>query len=60
VSDFNPIGRNTQGVRIMSLDEEDTLAAIVRVPKDENGGEEGEAGPNSETIEGGSEPMTEE
>ena len=25
VSDFNPIGRNTQGVRIMSLDEGDTL-----------------------------------
>ena len=30
------IGRNTQGVRIMSLDEGDTLAAIVRVPKDED------------------------
>lgn len=28
------IGRNTQGVRIMSLDESDCLAAIVRVPKD--------------------------
>jgi len=40
VSDFNPIGRNTQGVRIMSLDEGDTLAAIVRVPKEENGDEE--------------------
>jgi DNA gyrase subunit A len=40
VSDFNPIGRNTQGVRIMSLDEGDTLAAIVRVPKEER--EEGE------------------
>jgi DNA gyrase subunit A len=38
VSDFNPIGRNTQGVRIMSLDEGDTLAAIVRVPKEEDGG----------------------
>jgi len=36
VSDFNTIGRNTQGVRIMSLDEGDTLAAIVRVPKEEN------------------------
>ena len=35
VSDFNAIGRNTQGVRIMSLDEGDTLAAIVRVPKEE-------------------------
>jgi DNA gyrase subunit A len=44
VSDFNPIGRNTQGVRIMSLEEGDTLAAIVCVPKEEreageNGGE---------------------
>jgi DNA gyrase subunit A len=35
VSDFNPIGRNTQGVRIMSLDEGDTLAAIVCVPTEE-------------------------
>jgi DNA gyrase subunit A len=42
VSDFNPIGRNTQGVRIMSLDEGDTLAAIVRVPKEENGDEDEE------------------
>ena len=45
VSDFNPIGRNTQGVRIMSLDEGDTLAAIVRVPKEER--EEGEETPES-------------
>ena len=37
VSDLNPIGRNTQGVRIMTLDEGDTLAAVVRVPQDENG-----------------------
>ncbi|HEY5313998.1 MAG TPA: DNA gyrase subunit A [Pirellulales bacterium] len=29
------IGRNTQGVRIMSMDEADTLAAIVRVPRDD-------------------------
>jgi DNA gyrase subunit A len=40
VSDFNPIGRNTQGVRIMSLEEGDTLAAIVCVPTEER--EEGE------------------
>ncbi len=45
VSDFNPIGRNTQGVRIMSLDEGDTLAAIVRVPKEENGGGDEENSP---------------
>ena len=36
VSDFNPIGRNTQGVRIMTLDEGDTLTAVVRVPQDES------------------------
>jgi DNA gyrase subunit A len=41
VSDFNPIGRNTQGVRIMSLEEGDTLAAIVCVPTEER--EEDEA-----------------
>src|SRR5690606_4509614 len=41
-SDISIIGRNTQGVRIMSLDEGDTLAAVVRVPKDENGGDESE------------------
>jgi len=33
------IGRNTQGVRIMTLDEEDALAAVVRVPVEENAGE---------------------
>ena len=29
------IGRNTQGVRIMNTDEGDTLAAVVRVPRDD-------------------------
>ena len=29
------IGRNTQGVRIMNLDDGDTLTAIVRVPREE-------------------------
>jgi DNA gyrase subunit A len=47
VSDFNPIGRNTQGVRIMSLEEGDTLAAIVCVPKEEREEEEQE---NTEAI----------
>ncbi len=40
-ADISVIGRNTQGVRIMSLDEGDTLTAIVRVAKEEN--EEDEA-----------------
>ncbi|HTN76252.1 MAG TPA: DNA gyrase C-terminal beta-propeller domain-containing protein, partial [Pirellulaceae bacterium] len=35
VQEISVIGRNTQGVRIMSLDDEDTLAAVVRVPKEE-------------------------
>ncbi len=34
--DINTIGRNTQGVRIMGLDDGDTLAAVVRVPRDED------------------------
>ena len=37
-SDFNVIGRNTQGVRIMTLDEGDTLTAVVRVPQEEDSG----------------------
>lgn len=34
VEEINVIGRNTQGVRIMSLDEGDSLAGVVRVPKE--------------------------
>jgi DNA gyrase subunit A len=49
VSDFNPIGRNTQGVRIMSLEEGDTLAAIVCVPKEEREEDEEAAEPAAET-----------
>ena len=37
--EISVIGRNTQGVRIMSLDEGDTLTAVVRVPQEENGEE---------------------
>ncbi len=35
VNDINVIGRNTQGVRIMSIDDDDALVAVVRVPKEE-------------------------
>ena len=34
-SDISIIGRNTQGVRIMSLDESDALMALVRVPSED-------------------------
>jgi DNA gyrase subunit A len=39
VGEISVIGRNTQGVRIMSLDEADVLAAVVRVPPDAAGDE---------------------
>ncbi|HEY1784034.1 MAG TPA: DNA gyrase C-terminal beta-propeller domain-containing protein, partial [Pirellulales bacterium] len=35
VAEISVIGRNTQGVRIMSLDAGDALAAVVRVPRDD-------------------------
>jgi DNA gyrase subunit A len=41
--EISVIGRNTQGVRIMSLDEEDSLAAIVRVPREEAAEPKGDA-----------------
>lgn len=34
-SDISIIGRNTQGVKIMSLDDDDTLIAVKRVPQEE-------------------------
>lgn len=34
--DISVIGRNTQGVRIMNVDEGDHLVAVVRVPPEEN------------------------
>ena len=44
-SDISVIGRNTQGVRIMSLDDGDMLSAVVRVPRDEaNSDDESEGG----------------
>jgi len=59
VSDFNDIGRNTQGVRIMTLDEGDTLAAVVCVPPEEEvvdgGAAEGDA---AEHPAGDPEPET--
>ncbi len=39
--EIGTVGRNTQGVRIMSLSEDDSLAAVVRVPKDDSDDVEG-------------------
>jgi len=35
-SDISIVGRNTQGVRVMSLDDEDALVAVKRLPQEEN------------------------
>jgi DNA gyrase subunit A len=43
VRELRPMGRNTQGVRIMRLDDGDTLAAVVPVPPSEQ--EEADAPP---------------
>ncbi len=40
IDEISTIGRNTQGVRIMTLGDDDLLAAIVRVPQDESEEEE--------------------
>ena len=52
VSDIRILGRNTQGVRIMTLDADDTLVAIKRIPKDENSAKE--LGVGSAELEVGS------
>ncbi len=43
-SDVSIIGRNTQGVRIMSLDDDDALVAVKRVPREEEKEEKEENG----------------
>lgn len=50
-ADISIIGRNTQGVRIMNVDEGDSLVAVVRVPPEEDVEEEvaADAGPLSDT-----------
>ena len=61
-SDVGVIGRNTQGVRIMSLGSDDSLAAVVRVPKEE-GDEEviGEGSdPDSKPTDASTEPSSDE
>ena len=42
VADIGIIGRNTQGVRIMGLDKDDSLSVIARVPRDELEEDDGE------------------
>ena len=57
-SDISVIGRNTQGVRIMSLDDGDTLTAVVRVPKEESA-ESGDTPTDGSALGDGSESASE-
>ena len=54
VGEISTIGRNTQGVRIMSLGKNDQLAAVVRVPREEasNEDEPGDTETTTETAPG--------
>ena len=57
VNDINIKGRNTQGVRIMNLDEGDRLVAVKRVPHEEdNGKSEADAGETDAADAAVSEP----
>jgi DNA gyrase subunit A len=46
VSDVRVTGRNTQGVRLINLDEGDTLVAVKRIPKIESETADGGRGAN--------------
>ena len=50
VGEISTIGRNTQGVRIMSLGKNDQLAAVVRVPREEASNED-ESGETEAAVE---------
>jgi len=48
VKDIRIMGRNTQGVRIMTLDDGDALVAVKRIPKDEHSVNDVSDSPKSE------------
>ena len=50
--DISVIGRNTQGVRIMNVDEGDSVIAVVRVPAEEKSEEDesAEVAPNAADV----------
>ena len=48
VQEIRPMGRNTQGVRIMRLDDSDALAAMVTVPPSEQEDADSSAGTPAE------------
>ncbi len=52
VNDISVIGRNTQGVKVINLDEGDTVVDVARVVKEEEGGEEEPTGDVEPVTEG--------
>ncbi|HET8648809.1 MAG TPA: DNA gyrase subunit A, partial [Gemmatimonadales bacterium] len=50
VDGIRVIGRNTQGVRVMNLDDGDTLVDVARVVKEDENGTEGAAADETETA----------
>ena len=50
-NEISVVGRNTQGVRIMKLDESDSLAAVVRVPPEDDAEKDAAVGEVAKTTE---------
>ena len=50
VAEMRPMGRNTQGVRIMRVDDGDALAAVVPVPPSEHEEADAPVGPDEPTA----------
>jgi DNA gyrase subunit A len=55
VNDIRVIGRNTQGVRVINLDDGDVVVDVARVVKEEEGGEEEPTGDIEPVTEGATE-----
>ncbi len=51
VADIRVMGRNTQGVRLMNLDDDDTLVAVKRIPKDPHDVDNDEEPETPESVE---------
>ena len=61
VADTRPIGRNTQGVRLIRVDEDDTVSSLAKLPQDEIGEAEAvvEAVTEGEPVDGAIAPEIE-
>jgi DNA gyrase subunit A len=59
VGGISTVGRNTQGVRVINLDEGDRVIDMTRLPKSEDDAPEEEGTENGEMVENGSAPIAE-